>query len=102
MSSRIVIEIATFRLRAASERAQFLAAAGAVDSVLRQMPGFISRELLEGEGGEWLDLIHWASHEDAERSIAALSQAPEAQPFLALIDPESVRLRHYRPVDLTR
>jgi heme-degrading monooxygenase HmoA len=95
-----VIEIAIFRLRAGTERARFLEAARAVDAALRCMTGFMSRELLEEEEGEWVDLIRWASQDDAQRSIEALSRAPEAQSFLELIDPESVRLHHYRTIDL--
>jgi hypothetical protein len=32
--------------------------------------------------------------------VETLSQAPDAEPFLAFIDPETVRLCHYRSVDI--
>jgi hypothetical protein len=95
---QIVVEAAMFRLRSGTGRAQFLAASSAAGEVLRGMRGFLGRDLLEGDDGEWLDLLHWASQEDAQRSIEALTQSRDAQPFLELIDPESVQLRHYRTV----
>jgi antibiotic biosynthesis monooxygenase (ABM) superfamily enzyme len=98
MDQEIAVEVAMFQLRPGTERARFLATAQEVNAVLRRTPGFISRELLEREDGEWLDLIHWASLADAQRSVELVIQDPEAQPFLECIDLENVRLLHYRSV----
>lgn len=44
---------------------------------LSKQKGFVKRELLKGSNNLWVDVVHWASKEDAQLAIeeAANSQA---------------------------
>jgi len=94
----VAIEAAIFSLRRGTDRAEFLAAAEAVTADVRRMPGFLDRELAEGEDGRWLDLLHWASLEDARRAAAEIMRSPASRPFMEMLDPESISMMHFRRV----
>ena len=89
-------EIVTFRLvpgaapedlaRAAEGMTPFLEATGAV----------LSRTLSVDPDGVWTDHITWTGMEAAQDAAARMMQDPAAGPFMALIDPDSISMRHAR------
>jgi hypothetical protein len=95
-----VAEIVTFRLAPGTTDPAFLDAARATGQLLAAEPGFLSRRLSRGADGTWTDHVTWASLTDAESAATRIMAAPEAQPFLAAIDPASIALRH-EPILMT-
>ena len=95
-----VAEIVTFRLAPGMTDPAFLDAARATGSLLAAEPGFLSRRLSKGADGTWTDHVTWTSLSEAEAAADRIMAAPEAQPFLAAIDPASISMRH-EPILMT-
>jgi quinol monooxygenase YgiN len=88
------VEIVQFRLSQGRDERAFLAASDAMMADLRKQPGFISRELLKLGGGEWMDIVHWESIEDAEAAEEAVMTIPSCLAFFGMIDQASIRMMH--------
>lgn len=91
-----VLEVVTFRLVAGPTHDQFLAAARATEAPLRRQPGFLARRLTLAEDGTWTDLVAWASLPQAQAAATAMMAEPAFQPFMAMIDRDSIQMRHDR------
>ncbi len=92
------IEIGIFRLKDGVSREEFLKVAAQTQPVIEAFAGYISRELSEGENGEWVDLVHWESMEQAHAAGETAMQDPALAPLFQAIDPQSVQMRHVTPV----
>ena len=88
------VEIAMFRLKDGVDREPFLAAAEAASGWLRSRPGYLGRDLLEDDGGQWVDLVRWSTIDQARSAAEALMSATATAPFVAAIDPATVRVLH--------
>ncbi|QYK40217.1 MAG: hypothetical protein KF887_12310 [Paracoccaceae bacterium] len=89
-----VIEVVSFRLVAGTPEADFLAAAAATEPPLRTAPGFVARRLVRAEGGVWTDLVEWSSLGAAQAGAQAMTAEPAFGAFVALIDMDSLTMRH--------
>jgi len=95
MNKGSVVEIAQFTLAAGVNNGDFLQEAEAVQkNFLEKQPGYVDRELLKGGDGQWADILHWNSMEEARKASEALLKDPIAQEFMRKIDPASVRMLH--------
>ena len=88
------VEVVTFRLVPGADAADFLNAARATEIPLRDQPGFLRRRLVQGADGQWTDWVEWRDVAAATAAAEAMMAAPAFGPFMALIDPESVVMRH--------
>jgi quinol monooxygenase YgiN len=86
-------EIVLYRLKPDTNRDRFLAISAQATAWLQQQPGYLGRELL-ADDGQWVDLVQWASMDDALAAANAFMDVPEAAAFMALVDPDSVRMLH--------
>ena len=100
MSERLVVEVVTFKLKAGVGEADFLQAADAVMSDLQAMSGYIDRELLKDAQGQWMDILHWQSMDEALAAAEALMTAPNAGPFIAMLDATSMAMYHLEQVQV--
>jgi hypothetical protein len=91
-------EIAMFQLNDGVDREAFLRAAEATTGWLRNRPGYLGRDLLEEDGGQWVDLVRWSTIDQARSTAEAMLRATETGPFVAAIDPATVRMLHPRLV----
>ncbi|MEO0379438.1 MAG: hypothetical protein AAF252_04160 [Pseudomonadota bacterium] len=91
-----VAEIVTFRLVEGTDTAEFLAAANDMGPYLQSTGAMVKRTLSVDEVGLWTDHILWTSRLAAEAAAAAMFERPEAQPFMAMIDPNGMDMRHAR------
>ena len=89
-----VAEIVTFRLVEGAEPTAFTAAADGLTPFLQGTNAVLSRVLSVDDSGRWTDHITWATLAAAQDAAAVLASQPEAAPFLRMIDPETVELRH--------
>jgi hypothetical protein len=89
-----VLEVVGFRLIPGTTDAAFLAAAHATEVPLRRQPGFLSRQLTRAGDGTWTDHVSWASLPQARAAAKAMMADPAFAPFVALIDPASMQMRH--------
>lgn len=89
-----VAEIVTFRLIDGANANEFASAANALTPFLAQTKAAGARVLSVGEDGVWTDHIQWSSLAAAKDAAARLMSLPEAAPMLAMIDPDTVTMRH--------
>jgi hypothetical protein len=91
-------EIVIYRLKGDVDRDQFLKISARATEWLRGRPGYLSRELLEDDSGLWVDLVRWATMEDALAAASAFMPVPEAVAFMDAVEPESITMLHPRRV----
>lgn len=90
------IETASFRLKPEIEETVFVAASDRFQrEFLNAAPGFLSRELLRGAEGVYLDLIHWRSKEDAAAMMKTAETSPYCAAYFALMDLQDATMRHF-------
>ncbi|WP_299042481.1 hypothetical protein [uncultured Tateyamaria sp.] len=94
-----VAEIVTFRLAEGTDPTAFIAAADDMGPFLRSTGAMIQRTLSSDDTGLWTDHITWTSLEAAKSAAAQMFERPEAQPFMAMINPEGMDMRH-APIQL--
>ena len=88
------VEVVTFRLVAGADAAVFIDAARVTEVPLRGQPGFLRRRLVQSADGTWTDWVEWRDMPSAQAAAKAMMAAPAFGPFMALIDPDSVVMRH--------
>lgn len=93
-----VFEIVLYQIKPGVERNHLLAASAQAADWLRTRSGYLGRELLEDESGQWIDLVHWATMDDALTAAAAFGETDVAAAFMNTVDPESIRMMHPRTV----
>ena len=98
MNQGAVVEVAMFELKEGIAPKAFLAAAEEATGWLRNRPGFLARELLADNGGKWIDLVRWASLDDAHSAADEFMSATETRALLDAIDPATLRMLHPRSV----
>ena len=91
-------EIVIYRLKPDVDRSRFLEISNRATEWLRQRPGYLGRELLEDESGQWVDLVRWATMDDALAAASAFMDVPEAAAFMDAVEPESITMLHPRSV----
>ncbi|MEQ3707814.1 hypothetical protein [Tateyamaria sp.] len=94
-----VAEVVTFRLIEGTDPATFVAAADDMGPFLRGTGAMVKRTLSVDDTGLWTDHITWTSLDAAKAAAAQMFEQPEAQPFMAMISPEGVDMRH-APIQL--
>jgi hypothetical protein len=90
-------EIVIYRLKADVDGNQFVEISDQATDWLRNRPGYLGRELLEDDSGQWVDLVRWATMKDALAAASAFMEVPQAA-FMAPVEPESITMLHPRRV----
>lgn len=98
MHNQPITEIVIFKLNPGVNEAAFLQAAEAIMPTIRALPGFMDRQLLKGEQGQWLDVVHWQSRDAALRAAEIFPTLECAHSFITLIDEASLTMLHLDPV----
>ena len=91
-------EIVIYRLKGEVHRDQFMEVSARATEWLRNRPGYLGRELLEDDSGQWVDLVRWATMDDALAAASAFMEVPEAAAFMDAVEPESITMLHPRRV----
>jgi hypothetical protein len=96
----VQIEIMTFRLRAESSEADFLAADRRVQvEFAYHQPGMVRRTTARNPDGAWMVIDLWASAADATNYVDGWNRDPAPRAFMALIDEATVETRSYETLD---
>lgn len=97
----ITIEVSIFRLAPGVSVDAFEQAAREATRQLRRFEGFRSRQLFhDARSGQWTDVLHWASREEARRAAEQVYHVDELGPFLRSIDPSTIQMVHGEEVDV--
>ena len=91
-------EIVIYRLKPDVDRNRFLEISTQATEWLRRRPGYLGRELLEDDNGQWVDLVRWATMDDDLAAASAFMEVPEAAAFMDVVEPESITMLHPRSV----
>ena len=94
MQNGLTVELVTFKLIEGADEAAFLAAADAVMADIRRLPGYVNRELLKSDDGQWIDVVHWRSRDAALAAAELFNTLPSAQAFGAFLDFDSITMLH--------
>ncbi|MEX0307797.1 MAG: hypothetical protein AB3N12_10475 [Ruegeria sp.] len=89
-----VAEIVTFTLTNGTSRDEFVRLSQASEGFVRTAPGFAHRQLSQGEDGRWTDYVVWTDMKSAQDAAAAFMQQDCAAAMMAVINPDSVQMRH--------
>jgi hypothetical protein len=89
-----VIETVSFKLAAGTDIPAFLASNEAINTWVKTQAGFMWRKLCLHDDGTWLDVVQWRSMDDALLSAQKMMDDIGQSPFMAMIDPESIMMRH--------
>src|SRR5688500_11758160 len=87
-------EIVIYRLKPDVDRDQFIEISNRATEWLRVRPGYLGRELLEDDNGQWVDLVRWATMDEALAAASAFMEVPEAAAFMDVVEPESMTMLH--------
>ncbi|KIC43472.1 hypothetical protein RA27_06195 [Ruegeria sp. ANG-R] len=89
-----VAEIVTFTLADGTKPEEFVKLSQASETFVRAAPGFAHRQLSHGEDGRWTDYVVWTDMKSAQNAAAAFMQQDCAAAMMAVINPDSVQMRH--------
>ena len=89
-----VIEIVTFRLIDGADDVAFIEAARGTETLLRARGALVRRYLVRDADGLWTDIVEWTSMQDALSAAEAVMKEPDFAAFGAMIDPQTVVMRH--------
>lgn len=93
-----VYEIVLYQLKPGVEREKLLAVSERAAEWLRTQPGYLTRELLQDQSGVWVDMLRWASLDEALAAATAFNETAEAAAYMDVVDPDSIRMMHALPV----
>ncbi|WP_299621529.1 antibiotic biosynthesis monooxygenase [Pelagibius sp.] len=88
--SGYTIEWASIRLAKGKTEADLLTASNTFQSeFLDRQPGFVRRELLRLQTGDYADVVHWRSMEDAAAIMEKAAGSPACQAYFAVMEMDS-------------
>jgi hypothetical protein len=93
-----VTEVALFRTTIPPEA--FRTAAEVGWPILAAQSGYVGRELMLDDTGQWADVVQWDSLEAAMSAMTVMEHDPAMQPFMQALDLASIRMFHVQPVDV--
>jgi heme-degrading monooxygenase HmoA len=83
---KMVIELAPFKVAAATSEASLLEASNALQlEFLAQQPGFVKRELLRSGENDWLDIVYWRDHDSAHQAMQKAMENPACHRYFQLM-----------------
>lgn len=93
------LEVVIFKTKPGVSADALTAASRAVTPVLAALPGFVSRRFGRSADGEFVDIVCWQTLTQAKQAAEAVMAMPVCGAFFALIDPQTVQLRHLSCTD---
>lgn len=89
----MIIEVVQFKAKSGVSDDEVLAASQeGHNSFLAKQKGYVSRELAKSSEGEWVDIVHWETMEDAEADEKAFMEHPSTKKFVEMIDLSSMKM----------
>ncbi|HMS31998.1 MAG TPA: hypothetical protein PKA29_01845 [Candidatus Saccharibacteria bacterium] len=92
----MIIETSQFKTKGGVSDEQLLTASQqAQDNYLAQCKGYESRTLAKHTDGTWLDIVVFASTDDAQAALQGFNGNPHTKAFEECIDPQTARMNHW-------
>lgn len=97
--NKLIVEIAQFKLASGVTDEEFIKEAEDVQkNFLEKQSGYVDRELLKAKDGQWIDILHWDSRQEAQKAAEMMIKEPTTQGFMKRIDSLSVKMLHLEQV----
>ncbi len=93
-----IIEVVIFKTNQGFSEQEVIEAANAVNPVVKQFEGFISRKLAVSEDGTWTDIVYWTDLASAKHAGEQVMKSKTCQKFFSMIDEKSMQFMHQTPV----
>ena len=90
-----VLEVALFRLNENATDQAVEESLGGITRFLQQQPGFIRWRHASEPNGMRMDMVEWASLEQAQTAAAKAMQEPACQPYFAHLDQSGMQFFHF-------
>lgn len=94
MSIQHYAEVAFYQLKSGIDDAQFLSISDEATDVYRKLPGFVRRELMKSEDGNWVDLVYWQDRDVAKLAEPTLYSDATIARVMAVLDTETMIFTH--------
>lgn len=91
-------EVVLFKANTGVSREDVIAAVAKTQPIIEGFDGFIARQLLEGEDGQWMDLVQWQSVAQAKAAAAQAQENPDLAEAFAVIDFSTMQMLHLEDV----
>ena len=98
MSDKLTVEIVLFKLKEGADTDAFVAAAAGLAPFLEAQAGFVRRQLLQGDDGQWSDVVHWRTLTEARQAAEVVMQDPRCHPFMGMIEEDGMIMFHFQQV----
>ena len=92
------VELVFFRSKVDTTIEAVLDSARKIQDLAIVMSSSFKIELLRTDDGEWVEIVHWDSQEEAQRVEQAMMSNPEAQQAMAVMQENSIRMVFLHPV----
>jgi len=95
MKEKIVVEIVEWKIvPGADETSVLRAVQTACDNHISNEPGFIDWEIVKGDKGSYMEILHWDSMEHALQAADNAKSDPACLAFFKYLDKNTVKMRH--------
>lgn len=94
MTNQPLYEIVVFKAKDGISAEQVVSAAQHIQPLLDSYKGYISRQLVQADGDQWVDIVTWESLEDAKFAANDIMSKPIAAIFMNVIDTETINMMH--------
>jgi hypothetical protein len=91
-----VLEMVLYRLQDGVSQETILTLSDEIQKWLVQQPGYLDRDLLMAEDGQWLDLVYWSSMVEAMAASEKIFAQPFAANFGNIFAPNATSLHLYQ------
>jgi hypothetical protein len=92
------VELVFFKAKSGTTDAEVLASAKKIQELATKLNSPFQLELLRTDDGEWVEIVHWPSRDEAERVEQTVMAMPEAQQAMSVMEDSSVRIVLLQPV----
>jgi len=87
-NEKTTVEYAKFTLKEGVTETQVIAASHKFqEDFLVKQSGYIKRDLLHLEGREWVDIVYWASKEDADKVLKVCEKSSICSDYFSIMEP---------------
>lgn len=98
MQNSPVVEIVLFKAKAGISDAEVMDAVTFSQTWLETQPGYIRRETLKDEEGQWIDVVHWHSRKEALEAGERIMTSAAGEKFGQVIDERQMTMMHLNQV----
>ena len=92
------VELVFFKSKPHVSDAEVTESANTIQALATRLGIKFQLQLLRSDEGEWVEIVHWESQEEAQRVEQSVMQMPEAQQAMAVMDETSLRMVLLHPV----